>query len=707
MKNIWIISFSAIALSLASCEKTDFIDDLNNTGNEEATNEDGKLKVSFEAYSPQWSSNSRTSLEEGNKVFWNKGDGVMLVSNSGNGYFEWNYLYAQVEGEKSHTATLNGYISSGEYLGHFMFYPDENMLSSTGNELYFNIPTLQTAVAGSFASKLNPSWAITDEIGGSVQFHNAAALLKFKLTDGCEDVSRITLTPIKDNISLSGDFYFNISDKNNVTIGVSGFSEAFHSSSVVLEGEFIPGNNYYFVLSPIGKPLEQGFILIFEKKDGTKYVKTAKAGIINELYSGRIANIGEISLAGAEFTNNIIDKKFIAAVEKGSDISWTKDEDGNVPVTQENIEAMKSVTSLNISGNGLTDLSYLKYFTGLETLDCSSNSPMDLQLDDLVNLKNLNVRNNGLNSLEINNLSNLLSLECSENHLSELNIDNLKNLTQLYCYNNNLKELNLDNLTELTTLSCSLNMIESLKLDNLTKLNYLYCSSNKLTELNVKNLTNLFNLQCNSNSISVLDVSNMPRLNVVYCDYNRNLTSIIVDNSENLNTLSFRECPVSSIDLSNMPYLMSLYCSGSGLTELNTDGCPLLSQLQCGDLMNFNGVLDFSENPNLLYLHCNNSNIFSLNLSNNYNLKNLYCAENKLTELNLEKNTSLNYLYCLNQYIGEGNKLQLYINGAQESLWNDIAPTHSATVDVHIDYSVVSDNDHGSFNESDYTGVLK
>lgn len=702
MKNIWIIPFSALALSLSSCEKAELADDSQNTENGEA----GKIKVSFKAETPQWSDGSRTSLEEGNKVFWTKGDEVMLISSIGDGYHYWNSGYMEFEGEKSQTATISIYISPQPFISHFFFYPHGNLFSTDYDKIYFNIPTIQTAVAGSFANGVNPTWAITDKREGNLQFHNAAALVKFTLTEGCEDIRKISLTPVKENVSLSGDFCFNLSDVDNITISPSDHYEAYHSAPVVLEGEFTPGEPYYFVACPIDRPLEDGFTFTFEKSDGSKFVKKAKAGVVNELYSGRIANLGEISLAGAEFTNNILDKDFISAVEESCGIAWTKNEDGSVPLTTQNLEAMKAVTSLNISGKGLSDFSYLKYFTGLQELDCSSNVSSELDLNYLVNLTHLKVRNNNLSKLHIDKLTNLISLDCAQNKLSELNVDNLTNLTELDCYNNNITELNLSGLTNLSFLSCSLNDLKSLDLSNLTNLETVYCGSNYITDLKLENLENLVELQCGSNRFSTLDVSNLKNLTILYCDNCNYLTSLNVNGADKLNLLSFKYSTVNSIDLGNMPNLMYLYFTGSALTELNTAGCPLLAHIQCGDLVNFNGVLDFSKNTELTYIHCNNSNISALDLSNNTKLRDLYCAENYLSELNLEKNRELKYLYCLNQKIGEGNKLKLYLNAAQKSIWDNISASHGESVEAYIDKSVVIDNSHGSFGENDCTGVL-
>lgn len=702
MKKIWIIPFSVLALSLASCEKTEII---QNQGNEENVNEEGFVKVSFEATTPGWSSDSRTSLEEGNKVFWHNGDRVRMISNSGMGYDIWSSFYAQMSDDKAPTASLIGYapIEASE---HFLFYPSNCINRTTGFNLYYKIPTNQDAVAGTFARSTNPSWAYTNKIGESVQFHNAAALLKFSLSGDCKDISCITLTSNKEESPLTGDFYFDVQDPSNITINISNVYDAKCFPSAKLIGNFTSGNTYYFVISPIGRPLENGFKLTFEKTDGTKYVKKAKAGVINELYSGRIANIGDINLDGAEFTNDILDEKFIDAIESACNINWTKEEDGRVALTPENLNAIQSITTLDISDKGLVDLSYLKYFTGLEELHCYNNSITELDLNDLHNLSYLNVSGNVLKSLKIDKLTKLTVLICSDNQLEELDLANLVNLRNLNFSNNLITNLNVDNQTELLYLACEYNPIQVLNLSNLKNLLYLYCSGIPVTELNLSNQTNLIELNCNSTMISELDVNGLTNLKKLSCSYIGELTSLNVDNLTELQSLSFDRCPIEYVNFSNLRNLLNLSCTNTKLSQLDLSECVNLSSLSCQNLSNFNGVLDLSKNTELAFLYCFNSNIYSLDLSNSNKLRYLYCSDNKLTELNLEKCISLSGIECMNQNIGEGNKLQLYLNIAQESVWEQMAPTHSATVDVHFDNSVVSDNDHGSFNESDYTGVL-
>jgi len=79
-----------------------------------------------------------------------------------------------------------------------------------------------------------------------------------------------------------------------------------------------------------------------------------------------------------------------------------------------------SVTILNCSNAGLTDLKGIEKLTKLEKLYCSDNK--------LISLKG------------IENLKKLIKLHCSDNELTSLKgIEKLTNLKILFCYSNNLE----------------------------------------------------------------------------------------------------------------------------------------------------------------------------------------------------------------------------------------------------------------------------
>ncbi|WP_294590808.1 hypothetical protein [uncultured Phocaeicola sp.] len=686
MKHIWIISLSAIAFSLASCNQSDELDSLQHIQDEtESQTDKDRISVSFTALSPTWTDDSRTSLEENNEVYWNNGDEIVVCYGNGNGINGNSWFWTEMEEEKAATAVFNGYtpIDGTEF---WAFYPSYNFLHTAEYQLYFRIPVRQEAVAGTFANNLNPAWAYTDQLGGNLQFHNIASLVKFTLADGVEDIKSVTFTARKSSAVLTGDYMLDVQDVNNPVVMKSTNYDAEASRSVILSGTFEAGKPYYFVVATVDNDLEEGFTFVFEKTDGTKYVKEAKAGVISQLESGRIANVGTISLSGATFTNDILDLNFIAAVEKRcGDPGWSKNADGTVSLTEENLAAMQQITHMDLSNAGLTSLDGINNFTGLTYLDCSENSLSDVDLSQLTNLQTLIAENSEIESLNVDNLSELKVLRCRYNKLKELNVGQFSQLEELDCSGNSLTRLDAENLISLTSLKYSYNQgINTLDVGKLINLKTLECDGNGITDLDVTALTGLETLRCSYNDLSELNVGTLSSLKVLAFSGNHR---------------------ISTVDLSNLTYLEELDLSDTGLETIDVSCFPNLRYLYCDDMQSFNG-LNVSKNTELRGLSCANSGITSLDLSQNEKLEYLYCQSNKLQVLDLRNNLRLYNFNCSKQHLEGGAKMKLYIKASQELIWNNVAYYHSATVDVEIDHSLYNGSGHDSFDETDHSGVL-
>jgi Leucine-rich repeat (LRR) protein len=198
-----------------------------------------------------------------------------------------------------------------------------------------------------------------------------------------------------------------------------------------------------------------------------------------------------------------------------------------------------SLTSLYISGQGITSLEGIENFTSLQQLSCSNNALSGLPSNLPKTLTNLDCSNNALTTLPI--LPNqLVTLNCSSNRLNS--IDNLPpNLTQLYC-NGNV-------LTTLPKLPATLS--------------WLYCQDNQLISLPELPLE-LIHLTAPNNQLNALPT--LPS----------NLQSIDV-NFNRLTSLPALPHKLSSLNCSNnaikcLPFLpnslYSLYISNTEITCL-------------------------------------------------------------------------------------------------------------------------------------------
>jgi Leucine-rich repeat (LRR) protein len=128
-----------------------------------------------------------------------------------------------------------------------------------------------------------------------------------------------------------------------------------------------------------------------------------------------------------------------------------------------------TVTFMYLQYRNISDLTGIKDFTALTSLDCGSNS---------------------LTSLEISQNTALKSLYCDGNQLTSLDVSNNTALTELFCNGNQLASLDVSQNTALTDLHCPYNQLTSLDVSQNTALTGLDCRDNQLNCLNLKNVYN-------------------------------------------------------------------------------------------------------------------------------------------------------------------------------------------------------------------------
>ena len=288
----------ALLLGVASCDKEDIVAGGNGA---EASGE--RVPMTFTALAPQTGqAQTRTELQPGVEengqttyaVYWNAGDRIGIYDGQ-----SFQPFTIDLQEGTAATANFSGEASpgAGSYLA---FYPYSEGLTCTDDAVGFTLPVTQTAQAGSFASGVNPAWAQTNEAGGQLAFHNAAALVKFTLTaEDAAQVSNAVLTD-KQGKPLAGGFSLSVADGGATLTGNSGNT----SASVKLDGNFAmkaaddPTADYLFVVACGENQLESGFTLAFNLKNGGQKTLTASGGLGTgqSLAAGVITNLGDISL---------------------------------------------------------------------------------------------------------------------------------------------------------------------------------------------------------------------------------------------------------------------------------------------------------------------------------------------------------------------------------------------------------------------------
>ncbi len=139
------------------------------------------------------------------------------------------------------------------------------------------------------------------------------------------------------------------------------------------------------------------------------------------------------------------------------------------------------LTTLNASGEGISNAKGISLLTKLVTLNISNNKLTSINLSYNTALQNLNCSNNQLTALYVSGNTQLKQLNCSSNSITKLTA-NCKDLEVLKCDNNQIASLDLSASSKLQELDCHTNELTSLTLStSCPSLTALRCYENKLT----------------------------------------------------------------------------------------------------------------------------------------------------------------------------------------------------------------------------------
>jgi Leucine-rich repeat (LRR) protein len=336
------------------------------------------------------------------------------------------------------------------------------------------------------------------------------------------------------------------------------------------------------------------------------------------------------------------------------------------------------LTSLNVSGSGITDLTGIEDFNSLGSLDCSNNALTSVNFSKNKSLTTLNISKNKLTVFNASETSSLTSINCSSNALTSLNLTSIDSkLISLDCSSNAINNLYLKNSIGLTNLNCNKNELTALDLSNNAVLTSLSVSFNKIKYLDVSKNTKLKEFDCAANNLYTLNVkngNNANMQNMIFGNFteNPNLACIQVDNAafstdnwiakDAKATYSTEACP-ENFQYTLIPdpnferILISQGIDKDGQNgKILTSSIENLTQLSALDLTNkitdLTGIEDFKA---LERLSCYHGALTKLDVSKNLKLKYLDLADNKVSTLDLSKNTALETLDCNSNNLTELN----------------------------------------------------
>ena len=178
-----------------------------------------------------------------------------------------------------------------------------------------------------------------------------------------------------------------------------------------------------------------------------------------------------------------------------------------------------AVKELDLTGEGITDISSLEHFTRIETLDLAENSIEDLSpLANLHSLTSLHLENNQISDLSpISKLTRLDHLDLCGNYLTDISdLKDLRSLKMLDIRENFISDISvLEDKVLMTDLYMGTNQISDIScLAGMTGLNYLNISYNQIEDISVVgNMTDLRVLTMTSNKIKDIScLRNCPKI---------------------------------------------------------------------------------------------------------------------------------------------------------------------------------------------------
>ena len=180
-------------------------------------------------------------------------------------------------------------------------------------------------------------------------------------------------------------------------------------------------------------------------------------------------------------------------------------EDGIIIFKDPNfLKALLVVQEIELYGSGVNEYTHIM-------MDVDKNNDGQISVNEAKEVKGLNLEGeetedsyNITDMSEIKYFTSLTTLECYDNQLTSLDVSNNAALTHLVCYGNQLTNLDVSNNTALVQLECSDNQLENLDVSRCTALIYLGCGSNNLTSLDLSKNTKLEDLYCAENNLEKL-----------------------------------------------------------------------------------------------------------------------------------------------------------------------------------------------------------
>ena len=374
------------------------------------------------------------------------------------------------------------------------------------------------------------------------------------------------------------------------------------------------------------------------------------------------------------------DPYFRAAILDQADIN------GDGQITEKEAASVKVLTT-ETNGNPSRNIDELKYFFNLEALTIASIDieTLDIDLNTFKNLNKFSIgeKDSYASDIKVSSLSAKGHEKLSSINIykaifsSDIDLRECENLTNISLRLFDANNVLLDNCTSLSNVDIYGNWdgrINIMSLYNCSSLKTFEVSGHrggmgqtefKIDEINLQNCTTLTEVSLGSHTekldlsgcSSLMDISasgygDMTTLILngcsavehLNCSDAENLTSLDISACTSLKYLSISYTGITQINLNNNPNITELFCDNTPLTTLDINNQKVLTTLWCYNCQLTS--LNLSENAKLKKLRCGQNQLTSLDVSKSTALTELWCGDNQLTSLDVSKNTALTTLLC-------------------------------------------------------------
>lgn len=185
--------------------------------------------------------------------------------------------------------------------------------------------------------------------------------------------------------------------------------------------------------------------------------------------------------------------------------------------------------NLNLTRQGISDLTGIAYLKGITSLNASNNTLTSLTLKGFDNLESVVVPHNKLTTISLSELPKLKKIDVSYNRLAVFDISLLTSLEEVFCGNNTIATMNIAKLVNLKTLDVQ---------------------DNSLLLLDVSANLELENINIENNHLATFNITPLKKLKVFYADGNE-LVNFDVSSFEK-NAFSIFELRKSSVTLTGV-----------------------------------------------------------------------------------------------------------------------------------------------------------